>query len=236
MPLISIIVPTYNERENVRPLYERIAQVLEDFELIFVDDGSPDGTAEVVEGLMACDRRVKLRQRGAKLGLGSAVLHGLEIASGEFVVMMDADLSHSPSDIPRMLSAAEAADIVIGSRYIPGGRIEGWSLQRRLLSRAAIGLCRLLLKLRVKDATSGYALFRRAFLEGIKEKLSPRGYKLLLEILVKAPEARICEVPITFTERMYGRSKMDLTEMLRFLQLCLELRKLTPGGRDRGLA
>jgi len=226
MPLVSIIVPTYNERENVGLLYQRIAQTLADFELIFVDDGSPDGTAGAIEELMARDGRVRLRQRGAKLGLGSAVLHGLEIATGEFIVMMDADLSHSPADLPRMLSAGEHADIVVGSRYVPGGRIEGWPLRRRLLSRGASRLCRLLLGVTVRDATSGYALFRRSFLEGLKGRLSPRGYKLLLEILVKAPQARVSEVPITFTERAYGKSKMDVAEMLRFLKLCLELRRL----------
>lgn len=222
--MLSIIVPTYNERENIAPLYHGIVEVLEEFELIFVDDNSPDGTAEVIKEIQAKDKRVKLLERKAKLGLGSAILEGLKLATGEYIAMMDADLSHPPQELPKMLKALREVDIVVGSRYIEGGKIEGWPLLRHIISRVAILIPRLLLKVKVKDPTSGFALFRREIIEKIKNELSPRGYKLLLEILIKSPKASLKEVPITFKDRAYGSSKLNFKEIIEYIKLCLELR------------
>lgn len=227
MPLLSIIVPTYNERENIQPLFEAIGRAVGDFELIFVDDASPDGTAEAISRLCQDDHRVKLIERETKLGLGSAVLCGLEVASGDYVAMMDADLSHNPADLPRLMAALKEADVAVGSRYVNGASAQSWSWRRQLTSRGAILLARLLLPIKVHDATSGFALFRRPALEGVKGQLSPRGFKLLLEILVKAPHLQVKEVPVTFVERRRGRSKMDMSEVRAYLALCWQLRKFT---------
>lgn len=224
MGLLSVIVPTYNERENIRPLYQALAAAVPDFELIFVDDASPDGTGAEAEAVAAADPRVKLVHREAKLGLGSAVLRGLEHSQGEMVAMMDADLTHSPADLPRMVVALEQADVAVGSRYVKGGRIVGWPRRRRWMSYGALLLAHRLLALPVRDATSGFAVFRRPALEGIKGKLSPRGFKLLLEVMVRAPLLRVKEVPITFTDRARGRSKMGVGEIMTFLTLLWELR------------
>jgi dolichol-phosphate mannosyltransferase len=223
--LPSIIVPTYNEKENVKPLYQGIAQSLDDFELIFVDDNSPDGTAEVIKKLQAEDKRVKLLQREEKLGVSSALLFGSKLAKGGCIVTMDADLSHSPSELPRMLEAIDGADIVIGSRYIKGSKIRGRSSWRHVISRAGTLLARLFFRTKVKDPLSGFAIFRREVIEGVKDSLSPRGYKLLLEILVKMPQAKVKEVPAIFTDRVCGTSKLDFEKMKEFAKLCLELRR-----------
>lgn len=227
MPALSVIVPTYNERDNVALLYQGLCAALSELEIIFVDDGSPDGTAEVIRSLKATDSRVKLVQRPGKMGLGSAVLCGLEQAQGEWVAMMDADLSHNPADLPRLMAAMqkEHADLVVASRYVKGGGTVGWPWRRRLTSRGAILLARWLLPIKVRDPLSGFALFRRSALEGVRSELSARGFKLVLEILVKAPHLRVAEVPITFVERARGHSKMGIGEIRAFLSLCLELRR-----------
>lgn len=224
MGLLSVIVPTYNERENIRPLYQALSSALSDFELIFVDDASPDGTAAEVEALAAEDTRVKLVRREAKLGLGSAVLCGLEQCQGETVAMMDADLSHSPADLPRMVAALEGTDVVVGSRYVKGGRVVGWPRRRRWMSYGALVVAHWLLDLPVRDATSGFAVFRRQALESGKGQLSPKGFKLLLEVMARGPHLKVKEVPITFTGRSRGRSKMGLGEGMAFLALVWELR------------
>jgi len=226
--LLSILVPTYNEKENIKPLYEAIKKAIDDFELIFIDDNSPDGTAEVIKEIQAEDDRIKLLERKGKLGLGSAIVDGLNIAQGEYIAMMDADLSHPPSQLPTMLKALHDVDIVIGSRYIEGGRIEGWSLLRHLISRIAIFWCHLFLGVRVKDPISGFALWRRGVVEKVKDELSPKGFKILLEILIKCHGAKIKEVPITFTPRLYGRSKLGLQEIKSFLSSCWELKTRHP--------
>lgn len=231
--LLSIVVPTYNERENIQLLYQGIAQAVKDFELIFVDDNSPDGTAQVIREIQGRDSRVRLLQRPAKLGLGSAVLHGSQAASGEWVAMMDADLSHSPAALPSLMAASAGADLVIGSRYIEGGRIQGWPLSRRLASLIAIWVGRLMLRMKVKDPTSGFVLMRRELVEGIRDKLSPRGFKLLLEVLVKADQAKVVEVPITFVNRAYGQSKLSGSEVTDYLKLCWELRSYKKGKKPK---
>lgn len=225
MPALSIIVPTYNERDNVQSLYQGISQALDDFEIIFVDDSSPDGTAQAIKTLQARDRRIKLLERPGKLGLATAIMDGLGLAEGQFAGMMDADLSHQPEALPRMLAAFSDADIVIGSRYVRGGRIVGWPLRRHITSRVAVFISHILLHPPVKDTTSGFVLYRRDILAKLKGQLNTRGYKLLLEVLVKCPEARVREIPIVFTNRVRGQSKLNQGEVVEFLKLCWKLRK-----------
>lgn len=230
---VSIVVPTYNERESIPLLRDGLRRALDgswDYELIVVDDSSPDGTAEVVRRLAAEDPRVRLIVRPGKFGLGSAVVAGFRAARGDFWVMMDADLSHNPDDLPGLLRALSEADIVVGSRYVLGGGVKDWPFLRRLASRTASALGRWLVGLSVRDATSGFAAFRRETLEPLLPALDPKGFKLLFEILAKARGARVTEAPITFTDRRHGRSKFGPREVLRYLRLCLALR----GMRGRG--
>jgi len=224
---VSIVVPTYNERDNILPLCEGIRLALEpvwDYEVIIVDDNSPDGTQEIVLDMAELDPKVTLLPRPGKLGLGSAIVAGFEIATGDYWVMMDADLSHRPQDIPRLLHALSEADIVVGSRYVPGGAVANWPLRRKIVSVCASALGRLIVGLQVRDLTSGFGAFRRSNLESLLPSLNPRGFKLLLEILAKSGNSRVKEAPITFIERQHGHSKASATEALLFLRLCFELR------------
>lgn len=225
MSELTLIVPTYNERENIAPLFDRIASAITDFEIIFVDDNSPDGTAAAVKDLQSRDTRVKLLQRPGKMGLGTAVLDGMRLAEGDFVGMMDADLSHDATALPAMVGAFSTSDIIIGSRYVPGGKIIGWPVSRHVVSRVAILIAKMLVKAPAKDTTSGFVLYRRQVMERLHGQLSTRGYKLLLEVLVKSPRARVTEVPITFVNRLHGQSKLNRGEIIEFLKLCWELRK-----------
>ena len=225
-PQVSIVIPTYNERENVRPLYDAVHSSLAGqwrYELIFVDDNSPDGTAEEIRWLPTHDFPVKLLERPAKLGLGSAVVEGFQVAHGDFWVMMDGDLSHRREDLPRMLSALDDADIVIGSRFVEGGRMVDCPLRRVLVGRIASMVGRLAVAARVKDTTSGFATFRRESLQEVLPALNPRGFKLLLEILAQSRTAIVKEVPVTFVDRQYGRSKLSVAEVMTFLALCWRL-------------
>lgn len=225
---VSIVVPTYNERENVQLLCDGIRAALDglwDYEVIFVDDNSPDGTAGVVRQLAERDSAIKLLERPEKLGLGSAVADGFGKAKGDYWVMMDADLSHRPSDLPGLLNTLSEADIVVGSRYTPGGGVIDWPLHRRLASRCASAIGRRLLGLNVRDATSGFAAFRKQAVEDMLPSLNPKGFKLLLEILARSRGAVVREVPILFVDRQHGRSKLSSGEALTFVRLCLELRR-----------
>ena len=224
---ISIVVPTYNERDNIALLISGLRAALEEtweFEVIVVDDGSPDGTADVVRSAAAEYPSIRLVERPRKLGLGSAVAAGFSLAKGDYWVMMDADLSHRPQDLPILLEALANADIVVGSRYISGGATQGWPLQRRLMSRAAGMLAQKALGLEIRDATSGFAAFRRETVEPLLPSLRPEGFKLLLEIVVRATQARVTEAPITFVERRHGKSKLSIGEALQFFRLCWQLR------------
>ena len=223
---VSIVVPTYNERANVRPLYDALRSCLAGqwrWELIFVDDNSPDGTAGEVCRLPTRGFPVKLLERPAKLGLGSAVVEGFQVAQGDLWVMMDGDLSHRPEDFPRMLSALNHAEIVIGSRFVEGGRMSDSPLKRRLAGRIASALGRRAVNVRVRDTTSGFVAFRRESLQEVLPALNPKGFKLLLEILACSRNAIVTEVPITFVDRRHGSSKLSVAEVVTFLTLCWRL-------------
>ena len=227
-PTVSIVIPTYNERDNISPLHAAITQALDDgwqYELIFVDDNSPDGTAEAIQKLAAEDTRVRLLQRPGKLGLGSAVTDGFSSAQGDYWVMMDADLSHQPRYLPALLDALRNADIAVGSRYVEGGGVEAWPAFRRLASRVASQIGRWMVGIPTRDPASGFAAFRHQALEPLLPHLDPRGFKLLLEVLAKSRGAQVTEVPIRFVDRAYGRSKFSSREVLTYLCLCWRLRR-----------
>ena len=201
---LSIVIPTYNERENIAELIEGIEGALRgvNFEIVIVDDNSPDGTAEVAESLNRRYGNIVILRRPTKLGLASAIVAGMKASKGEVVAVMDADLQHPPDLLPKILSEISAGrDVVVASRYAAGGRIKGWSLARRIVSKGAIQLARLLLPevKRVKDPVSGYFMLKRELLEGLK--FEAVGYKFLTELLVKKPKARVAEVPYTFKPR-----------------------------------
>ncbi len=227
-PQVSIILPTYNERENIPELFQRIDDSLSGnwtYEIIVVDDNSPDDTAGAVVRLVDRFPSVKLVRRPEKSGLASAIAAGFSLAQGDSWVMMDADLSHRPEDLPALIEGLVQSDISVGSRYIPGGGTAGWPVYRKIISKLASTFARLSLGLAIKDTTSGFAAFRKGTIEPILPSLEPRGFKLLLEILAKAPGARTIEVPIIFVGRQHGQSKLAASDVLAFLRLCLHLRR-----------
>ena len=223
---VSIIIPTYNESENIIQVLKSIGEHLpKDIatEAIVVDDNSPDGTGKVVEDYIN-DTQTKVGysvdviHRKTKSGLSTAILDGIQHSSGETVVVMDSDFSHPPKIIPRLIEEIKISkcDIVIASRYTQGGKVSGWSAKRKLISKAAKGIAKVGLGINESDPMSGFFAFRRKILEGIK--LDAIGYKMLLEILVKTKGAKVKEIPYTFTNRVYGYSKLDTSTMLDYVR------------------
>jgi dolichol-phosphate mannosyltransferase len=212
-------VPTYNERDNIEPLTRRIFDVLDpaEAELIFVDDNSPDGTAERVQSL-AERYPVRCVVRTAERGLATAVIAGLRAARGELIVSLDADLSHPPEAVRRMLDIMRddpAVQMVIGSRFVAGGRVDlHWPLHRRLNSWVARMLARPLTP--VKDMMAGFFCVRRAGLR--LDALRPVGYKIALELIVRHGWRNVVEIPISFTDRAAGQTKLTVGEQLRYLR------------------
>jgi dolichol-phosphate mannosyltransferase len=228
---LSIIVPTYNESQNIVRILDSIAETLSPYtaaEIIVVDDNSPDGTAEIA-GLHAkniSDNKklhVEIIRREGKLGLSSAIIAGIQSATGDLLVVMDGDFSHPPQVIPSIIEGLQDSncDIVIASRYIKGGSIIGWPFKRRLMSKGATKIARYGLGIEVRDPVSGFFAFRRDIIDGIK--FDAIGYKMLLEILVKTKGARIKEVPYTFTNRRMGTSKLDAGVMFDYLRAVMQL-------------
>ena len=221
---LSIVVPTYNERDRLADLVEAIfggyAAERLDGELVIVDDNSPDGTGRLADEL-ATRHRITVIHRAGKLGLGTAVIEGFEAAAAPVVGVIDADLSHPPAALPRMLAAmrAEHADMVIGSRYIPGGGTRNWGAGRLLMSRAACLMARGLTP--VQDATSGFFLIRRDLARGVT--ISAGGFKICLELLVRGRPATVVEIPYVFEGRTAGESKMNLREALGYLEQLRDL-------------
>ncbi|MGA8275403.1 MAG: polyprenol monophosphomannose synthase [Thermoplasmata archaeon] len=215
--LVSVVVPTYNERGSLVTLYPELCTALAPYpsELIIVDDGSPDGTAEYAQtlsGPLAC----VVRNRGRKLGLASAVQDGFALARGSVIVVMDADGSHPPSAIPKLVEAVTTggAEFALGSRYMPGGSSPGLTRVRRLISRGATALARPLVP--VADPMSGFFAFRRQVLS--RAPLSPLGFKIGLEIMVRCRPQPIAEIPIAFRPRTAGSSKLGQGEIGRYLR------------------
>ncbi len=216
MPRATVCLPTYNERENLEPLVEALLGRLDaDSRVLVIDDASPDGTGELADRLAAQHDRVAVLHRRRKEGLGPAYIAGFRraLAEGaELVVEMDCDFSHDPGDVPRLLAAAADADLVLGSRYVEGGRIEDWGTGRRFVSRAGSLYAQLLLGVPVRDLTGGFKCYRRAVLEAIDiDAVSSRGYAFQIETTYRALRTgfRVVEIPITFADREVGRSKMS---------------------------
>jgi glycosyltransferase involved in cell wall biosynthesis len=226
-----VVVPTYNELENIRRLIPQLLELRADphrLSVCVVDDNSPDGTGEFAGELAAQDARLSVVRRPGKLGLGTAYITGIRhaLAGGaDAVLTMDADFSHHPRYIPSMLDALPGADLVIGSRYVPGGAVL-YPLHRRLLSRGANAFARLTLGLRARDCTAGFRLYRRAVVESIPlDRIFSNGYSFLIEMLYNVQQRgwRVAEVPIVFEDRQFGASKINRTEIVRAIYTCLRL-------------
>jgi dolichol-phosphate mannosyltransferase len=213
-----LVLPTYNEAENIGPLVRAAIPALESggrpHRVLIVDDGSPDGTGVVADRLAGEFEQVEVLHRPRKQGLGRAYLAGFAEAlerGADLVMEMDSDFSHDPADIPRLIAASEAADLVLGSRYAPGGGIADWGLVRRLLSRGGSAYARWLLGVPVRDLTGGFKCFNRRVLEGIDlADVHTDGYGFQIEVTYRAIKAgfTVAEVPILFRERQVGSSKM----------------------------
>jgi dolichol-phosphate mannosyltransferase len=216
-----LILPTYNEAENIEAIVAAAGEVLqraapEGFRVLVVDDGSPDGTGEIAEGLAAAHDWVQVLHRAEKNGIGPAYLAGFRHAldrGAAYLMEMDSDFSHDPTDLARLLETARAgADLALGSRYVPGGGVSDWGLLRRLVSEGGSTYARLVLGLRVRDLTGGFKCFRREVLEAIHfDGVRSQGYAFQVELTYRAVRAgfRVVEVPIIFRDRRHGQSKMS---------------------------
>jgi dolichol-phosphate mannosyltransferase len=215
---LTMVVPTYNERDRlaelVTALFDETARNRIALELVIVDDNSPDGTGALADEL-AKTRRMKVIHRAGKLGLGTAVVAGFGVASADVIGVMDADFSHPPSLVPRMLAAFRAAnaDVLVASRYVPGGSTPNWPLSRKILSRVACLLARPLSPIR--DAASGFFLIKRSITTGVTIKAG--GFKICLELIVRAWPIRLVEIPYQFDDREAGESKMSMKEAAGYL-------------------
>ena len=212
---VAVLIPTYNERENLPRIVERVRAAVPDADVVVLDDNSPDGTGDVADELAAADDHVLVRHRAGKEGLGAAYLDGFAWAleqGYDAIVEMDADGSHRPEHLPRMLEAAADADLVIGSRYVRGGRVVNWPANRKAISIAGNAYIRVLLGMPVSDATAGYRVYRAETLRTIGlDDVQSAGYCFQTDLTVRTVRAglTVVEIPITFIEREIGDSKMD---------------------------
>jgi dolichol-phosphate mannosyltransferase len=212
---VLVVIPTYDERENLGPVVARLHAAVPEAHVLVVDDASPDGTGELADEMAAADPRISVLHRTAKDGLGAAYLAGFAealAADHQVVVEMDADGSHAPEDLPVLLDALVDADVVLGSRYVPGGQVLNWSVRREWLSRGGNLYSRLALGVPIRDITGGYRIFRRQVLEELAlDEVSSQGYCFQVDMAWRAAQAgfRLREVPITFVERERGTSKMS---------------------------
>jgi dolichol-phosphate mannosyltransferase len=216
-----LVLPTYNEAENLEPFLGAVLPKLpEDARVLVVDDNSPDGTGKLADRVAAGNERVRVLHRTTKEGLGPAYIAGFReaLAQGaELILEMDADFSHDPAYLPRLLDAAQRADLVIGSRYVEGGGVSDWSALRRGISRGGSAYARLVLGVGVRDLTGGFKCFRREVLETIDlDAVDARGYAFQIEVTYRALKAgfEVVEVPIVFRDRHAGSSKMDSSIVL----------------------
>jgi dolichol-phosphate mannosyltransferase len=220
-PRVSLVLPTYNEAQNLPRLIPRLTSVLEregvPFEIIVVDDDSPDGTWALAGEMALTDRRLRVIRRRGERGLATAVVAGWKAAQGKVLGVMDADLQYPPEGLPELLRAI-GADVVVGSRYAPGARMGSWSLRREVVSRAAIGLAKVALPRvlgQVRDPNAGYFLIRRRVIEGVD--LRPLGYKILIEVLARSRWQRLVEIPHAYEGRHEGTSKLGSRQSVEFL-------------------
>lgn len=232
-PLVSIIVPTYNESQNIvsilKSIHENIPKGIFT-ETIVVDDNSPDGTGKIVEDYISeikkiAENTVNVIHRKAKNGLSSAVLNGIQNAKGDTILVMDSDFSHPPQIIPKMIEAFKQyqCDLVVASRYITGGNIQGWTTKRKLMSKIATIIAKKGLGVTIKDPMSGFFAFKKNIIKELN--FDALGYKLLLEILVKTKGINIKEIPYTFENRQFGSSKLDSSTIIDYFKSVWKLYK-----------
>ncbi len=218
-PLVWVCVPTYNERENVERLVAAVRREMDNAgvngHVLVIDDGSPDGTGDIVDAMAARDKRVHVMHRTQKEGIGPAYRAGFRQAmanNADLILEMDCDFSHDPKDVPRLVAAADRADLVLGSRYVKGGGVADWGVLRRAISRGGCLYAQAWIGTSVKDLTGGFKCFRRNVLEAIPlDAVSGAGYVFQIEMTYRALLAgfTVVEVPITFTDRKAGKSKMS---------------------------
>ncbi|PMD26781.1 glycosyltransferase family 2 protein [Hyaloscypha hepaticicola] len=228
----SVILPTYNERKNlpiiVYLLNESFTKNKLDYEVVIVDDASPDKTGEVARQLQkAYPGRIILKERAGKLGLGTAYVHGLQFATGNFVIIMDADFSHHPKFIPEMIrkQATKDYDIVTGTRYAGNGGVYGWDLKRKLVSKGANIFADTFLRPGVSDLTGSFRLYKKDVLQNVVAKVQSKGYVFQMELMVLAKSMgyTVAEVPISFVDRVYGDSKLGGDEIAQYATGVLSL-------------
>jgi dolichol-phosphate mannosyltransferase len=212
---VLVIIPTYNEAENVESIVGRVRSATPDVDILIADDNSPDGTGQIADRLAAADDHVHVLHREGKQGLGAAYLAGFAWGTEreyDVLVEMDADGSHQPEELPRLLDALADADLVLGSRWVPGGRVRNWPRSREILSRGGNTYTRLALGIPLRDVTGGYRAFRRSTLKGIDlHAVASQGYCFQVDLAWRALQRgfRVVEIPITFVERERGASKMS---------------------------
>lgn len=230
-PMIAVVIPTYNEAENISKLITEIFNLrIENLNIIIIDDNSPDNTKNIIENLKNKYQNLFLINRQNKLGLGSAYIIGFKKAlsmGANFIFQMDADFSHNPQDIPKLLESIKNSDLVIGSRKIKGGNIIGWNNTRKLMSNGAMFISRLILKLKPKDVTAGFRCFKKEVLQKINlNKINSNGYAFQEEMLFKTQKLgfKIVEVPVIFTDRKYGKSKLGIKEIMEFFIIIFKLK------------
>jgi dolichol-phosphate mannosyltransferase len=226
LPTLSIVVPTFNERDNVGKLYRKLEAVLADvaWEVVFVDDNSPDGTWSVVRDLARQDSRVRCIRRVGRRGLSGACIEGILASSAPYAAVMDADLQHDETQLPKMLALLTSgqAELVVGSRYIEGGSADSFDSKRAGFSAFATTIARRMLGVAIADPMSGFFIIRRDRFEELAPQLSTQGFKILLDIVATAHgELKTVEVPFTFGSRLHGESKLDSMVALDFLGLVL---------------
>jgi dolichol-phosphate mannosyltransferase len=225
----SLIIPTYDEKDNIPILLNRLRDTLgnkKDIEIIVVDDDSPDLTWQVAEEYSRKDSRVRVIRRMQDKGLSKAVIEGFNSATGDILGVMDADLSHDHKILPQMISTVqnEGYDLVVGSRRIPGGGADKWPWYRKLTSNFATLLAKIFLNIELSDPMSGYFTMKKDLFEGAKDNINPKGYKILLEIYVRANPSRVKEIPFVFKDRNQGYSKMTTKVMLEYIHMLFNLR------------
>ena len=225
-PEVAVVLPTYNERDNLEEVIRRVGVALHGvaWEVVVVDDDSPDETWKLAHEIAERDARVRCIRRIGRRGLAGACIEGMLSATAPVVAVMDADLQHDETLLPRMLARLKAgdADLVVASRFLEGSATDGLTAQRRAASGIANGLARIALGARLSDPMSGFFMLPRARVEAIAHRLSPQGFKILLDIIVSSrPRLRIAELPFVFRERIAGESKLDSVVMFEFLGLVL---------------
>ncbi len=225
---IKVVIPTYNEKENVVELITRLEKIFNEYHVdhgyLVVDDNSPDGTAEAVRSLSSRIPGIEVVVRKEKRGIGSAIMEGFRLALRDervtHILTMDADLSHRPEDLPGFLRAMRTADLVQGSRYVEGGGVENWGVHRRLISWTANWLVRTLYHTGLREHTTNYRLYNRRAAEAVLENAESSGYEWVIEalLIIHAYGYRIVEVPILFVNRRRGKSKLEVGEIIRWFR------------------